>query len=203
MIALMRGEVIHLGLESTILDVHGVGYRVFATPGTLAQLRHGMSAELATSLVVREDALTLYGFASHDQRDTFEILQTVSGVGPKLALAMLAVHSPEDLRRAVDGEELKALQLVPGVGPKSAKRLVLELHGKLGAPSPATPADAPAELDGDPARDNVQDALVGLGWNLKAAEAAVQNVLADPEAPADSAGILRAALLELGGKKRG
>lgn len=200
MIASLRGKVAHIGLDSVVLDVQGVGYRVFATPETLATLRLEAGADLATSLVVREDAMTLYGFASTDERDTFETLQTVSGVGPKLALAMLAVHTPEELRRAVDGEDLKMLQRVPGVGPKSAKRLVLELTGKLGAPlspAPAAPSGG-GEVGGD-----VLEALIGLGWNGKAAKSAVDGVLARPNPPAASAEILRQALLELGGKNRG
>ena len=200
MIALLRGKVAHLGLDCLILEVGGIGYRVFTTPAALADLRHEMEVELFTSLVVREDSLTLFGFPSADERDTFETLQTVSGVGPKLALAMLAVHSPEDLRRAVEAEDLKTLQRVPGVGPKSAKRLALELGGKLGAPAPEPDAAPPVPTA---ARGDVLDALVGLGWNLKAAEGALDAVLAAPEAPTESAPLLRAVLVELGGKNRG
>ncbi|HLR57146.1 MAG TPA: Holliday junction branch migration protein RuvA [Beutenbergiaceae bacterium] len=200
MIALLRGKVAHLGLDSLILEVGGIGYRVFTTPAALAELRHGMDVELATSLVVREDSLTLFGFPSAEERDTYETLQTVSGVGPKLALAMLAVHSPEDLRRAVEAEDLKTLQRVPGVGPKSAKRLALELGGKLGAPTPEPESTAPTP---SAARGDVLDALVGLGWNLKVAEGALDAVLAAPQAPTDSAPLLRAVLVELGGKNRG
>lgn len=200
MIASLRGEVAHIGLDSLMLDVHGVGYRVFTTPTILASLRHGQTATLATSLVVREDSLTIFGFTDADERDVYETLQTVSGVGPKLALAMLAVHTPDDLRRAVDGEDLKMLQLVPGVGPKSAKRLVLELQGKLGA----APGEAPVAAAGEvPARTDVLDALVGLGWNLKAAEGALDVVIAEPDAPAETAALLRATLVVLGGKNRG
>lgn len=198
MIASLHGEVAHIGLDSLILEVGGVGYRILATPQTLAGLRHGQAARLATSLVVREDSLTLFGFLDAEERDMYELLQTVSGVGPKLALAMLAVHAPDDLRRAVEAEDVKTLQLVPGVGPKSAKRLVLELHGKLGAPQGPAPAAAPA-----PARTEVLEALVGLGWNQKVAERALEKVAAGDSAPADSAELLRAALVSLGGKDRG
>ena len=200
MIASLRGEVAHIGLDSLVLDVHGVGYRVFTTPATLASVRHGETAALATSLVVREDSLTIFGFSDVDERDVYETLQTVSGVGPKLALAMLAVHTPDDLRRAVDGEDLKLLQLVHGVGPKSAKRLVLELQGKLGSATGEPPVVA---ADQPPARGDVLDALIGLGWNLKAAEAAVDGVLSDPGAPTETAALLRATLVVLGGKNRG
>lgn len=202
MIASLRGEVSQIGLDSVILDVAGVGYRVFAAPDTLMSLRHGQTATLATSLVVREDAMTLFGFLGAEERDMYETLQTVSGVGPKLALAMLAVHSPDDLRRAVQAEDLKTLQRVPGVGPKSAKRLVLELQGKLGEPLTPEASAAPAG-GGSPASADVVDALVGLGWNLKAAQDAVDGIVAAQDAPSDSAGLLRAALAQLGGGRRG
>lgn len=202
MIALLRGEVCEIGLDSVILDVNGVGYRVFAAPATLASLRHGQTATLATSLVVREDAMTLFGFLHVEERDMYETLQTVSGVGPKLALAMLAVHSPEDLRLAVQEEDVKTLQRVPGVGPKSAKRLVLELQGKLGEPMSPAGASTPQGAS-SPASTDVVNALVGLGWNLKAATDAVDAITGARDAPTDSAGLLRAALAHLGGGQRG
>lgn len=200
MIASVRGDVLRISLDSVDIDVAGLGYRVFTTPHTLAELRHGEEATLATSLVVREDALTLYGFIAVDERDMFEALQTVSGVGPRLALAMLAVHTPDEIRAAVDGEDTKALRRVPGVGEKSAKRLVLELQGKLGAPtSPPRPAAAGSAAAG--AGADVLAALEGLGWNAKAAEKAVAGVLADGHDPADTPGVLRAALQALGGNR--
>ncbi len=198
MIASVRGDVQRISLDSVDLEVAGLGYRVFTTPHTLAELRHGEEATLATSLVVREDALTLYGFAAVDERDMFEALQTVSGVGPRLALAMLAVHTPDEIRAAVDAEDTKALRRVPGVGEKSAKRLVLELQGKLGAPSEppgARPAGAPGS---GTAGADVLAALEGLGWNAKAAEKAVADVLAGGHDPEDTPGVLRAALQTLG-----
>lgn len=201
MIASLSGEVASIGLDSLVLDVNGVGYRIFATPTTLASIRHGAQVRLSTSMVVREDSLTLFGFQSSDERDMYESLQTVSGVGPKLALAMLAVHTPDDLRRAVEDEDLKMLQRVPGVGPKSAKRLVLELQGKLGAPlttpGPGIPAPAPS------GHEDVVAALVGLGWNAKHAEDALATVLEGADAPTESAPLLRSALVVLGGNKRG
>lgn len=200
MISLLAGEVASVGLGSLVVEVHGVGYRVFATPETLASLRRGESVRLSTTLVVREDALTLYGFRDDDERDMFEILQTVSGVGPKLALAMLAVHDPDDLRHAVEAEDHKSLQRVPGVGPKSAKRLVLELQGKLG-PAHEPAAATPASDTG--ARQDVLEALVGLGWSLKVAETALDTVQAAAQPPTASAELLRATLVELGGKQRG
>ncbi|MCR6647553.1 MAG: Holliday junction branch migration protein RuvA [Cellulomonas sp.] len=205
MIASVRGTVLAVRLDSAVVEVGGVGMLVQATPATLAQLRHGQEALLHTSLVVREDSLTLFGFAEDDEREAFEIVQTVSGVGPRLALAMLAVHTPDGLRRAVAGEDLKALERVPGIGRKGAQRIVLELKDRLGAPSAvpvagaAAAAPTPTETN---RRQQVVDALVGLGWNPKVAEEAVTDVLADTEGPLtaeDVPAVLRAALRGLGG----
>ncbi len=201
MIASVRGTVQAVRLDGAVVEVGGVGMLVHATPTTLAGLRVGAEATLATSLVVREDSLTLFGFADADERAVFESVQTVSGVGPRLALAMLAVHSPDTLRRAVATEDLAALKRVPGIGHKGAQRIVLELAGKLGAPSDlAGAAPAPATRTAD-RRGEVVDALVGLGWNAKAAEDAVGGVVDDDAAPvsdADVAAVLRAALRALG-----
>jgi len=109
-----------------VFFLHGVGLSVVCTPTTLASLRVGDEARLSTSLVVREDSLTLYGFADDDARGLFELLQTASGVGPRLAQAMLAVHSPDALRRAIAAADEKALTQVPGIGRKGAQRLILE-----------------------------------------------------------------------------
>lgn len=200
MISSLRGEVAHIGSDSLVLDVHGVGYHVLATPQTLGELRLGQDVQISTSLVIREDSMTLFGFLGTDERDMYETLQTVSGVGPKLALALLAVHSPDELRRAVADEDVKALQLVSGVGPKSAKRLVLELQGKLGAPSPAA---APSRGRTDPAQSDVLTALVGLGWQQKVAADALARVVEQAPDDADTAALLRATLAELGGKTSG
>src|SRR5262249_58645294 len=120
--------------DGAVIDVGGVGLRVQCTPDTLATLRRGEPARVATSLIVREDSLTLFGFGTDDERNVFELLQTASGIGPRLALAMLAVHSPDALRRAVATEDLKALTMVPGIGMKGAQRIVLELNDPIGAP---------------------------------------------------------------------
>ena len=144
MIAHVDGTVSGVAPDGAVIDVGGVGLLVQCTPGTLARLRTGERAKVATSLVVREDALTLYGFASEDERNTFELLQTASGVGPRLALAMLAVFTPDGLRRAVATEDLAALTTVPGIGRKGAQRIVLELAGRLGpAGEPSGPAGHP------------------------------------------------------------
>src|SRR6202050_5529035 len=134
MIAHLDGIVSGVAPDSAVIDVGGVGLLVQCTPGTLATLRVGERAKVATSLTVREDALSLYGFATEDERNVFELLQTASGVGPRLALAMLAVHAPDALRRAVATEDLTTLMLVPGIGRKGAQRIVLEVKGRLGPP---------------------------------------------------------------------
>ncbi|MDF2808008.1 MAG: Holliday junction branch migration protein RuvA [Cellulosimicrobium sp.] len=212
MIASLSGVVASVQLDRAVLEVGGVGYLVHATPATLAALRVGEDARLATSLVVREDSFTLYGFADDDERSVFETVQTVSGVGPRLALAMLAVHTPDALRRAVAGADIAALVRVPGIGNKGAQRIALELGDKLGPPTGDDAPGATSSATGGPdarraddRRDQVVEALVGLGWNLKAADDAVSTVLAEAgvdvvEAP-DVAGALRAALRVLGGPR--
>lgn len=199
MIASVGGLVSALRLDAAVLTVGGVGLLVHASPRTLAGLRVGQVAELATSLVVREDSLTLFGFTDDDERATFETLQTVSGIGPRLALAMLAVHEPEALRRAVATDDLTALRKVPGVGLKGAQRMVLELKGRIGLPGAveAGPAQPPAP-DDDAWRGQVREALVGLGWAAKAADAAVDQVAPAAGEPVDVPAVLRAALQRLG-----
>jgi len=197
-IASLAGTVTTLRLDAAVVDVGGIGVLVHATPRTLATLQAGQTARLATSLVVREDSLTLFGFSDDDERATFETLQTVSGIGPRLALAMLAVHDPQALRRAVATDDLTALRKVPGVGLKGAQRLALELKGKLGAPSDAgTPTSETAVLD-DGWRAQVREALVGLGWAAKAADDALDKVGPAPGEPVDVPAVLRAALQRLG-----
>lgn len=200
MIASVAGVVRSIRLDSVVIEVNGFGMLVFATPSTLAGLRAGVTAELATSLVVREDSLTLFGFATDDERDVFEIVQTVSGIGPRLAVAMLAVHSPDDLRCAVAAQDLAALQKVPGIGRKGAQRIVLELEGRLGAAHGLAGVPVPTSVPDR--RVDVIDALVGLGWTARAAEDAVASVLegsSEPVAAADVPQLLRSALRSLGG----
>jgi Holliday junction DNA helicase RuvA len=211
-IASLSGTVADVRLDRAVIDVGGaggaVGYLVHATPATLSALRVGEPARLATSLVVREDSFTLFGFADDDERAVFEAVQTVSGVGPRLALAMLAVHTPDGLRRAVAGEDIAALMRVPGIGRKGAQRIALELGDKLGPPTGVDPDQTPGGSGAavvDDQRDQVVQALVGLGWNPKAAEDALATVLAqagaDAVAPDEIAGALRAALRVLGGPR--
>lgn len=194
MIAQLTGTVAQVGAAAVILDVQGVGYRVLSTPSTCALLRAGAHATLHTHLVVREDSMTVFGFLSSSERDTFEQLQSVQGVGAKLALAMLAVHAPEALAAAVAAGDRRALEKVPGIGPKVAARLLLELGGKLSLPG----EDAAVASD---ARDEVIEALVGLGWALKQAQAAVDAVAPEPVEPAHTGAALRAALKHLGGTR--
>jgi Holliday junction DNA helicase RuvA len=198
-IAHLNGTVAAVSPDGVVIDVGGVGLRVQCTPDTLASLRPGAPGRVATSLVVREDSLTLFGFATDDERNVFELLQTASGIGPRLALAMLAVHSPDALRRAVAAEDIKMLTMVPGVGNKGAQRIILELKDRLGAPGDLVGNGTASARRAEPSwRDQVQSGLVNLGWSVRDAEAAVAAVEADSgEAEPDVPTALRAALRKL------
>jgi len=178
MIAHLIGSVSAVAPDGAVIDVGGVGLFVQCTPGTLAGLRPGEQARVATSLVVREDSLTLYGFATEDERAVFELLQTASGIGPRLAQAMLAVLSPDALRRAVATEDLAALTSVPGIGRKGAQRIVLELAGRLGAPAGVPAAAGPGPAGAMPShwQDQVRAGLVSLGWAGREADQAIAAV---------------------------
>jgi Holliday junction DNA helicase RuvA len=199
-IAFVRGVVADVTLSSAVLEVGGVGLELLCTPHTLATLHVGSAATLPTSMVVREDSLTLFGFLDDDEKATFELVQTASGVGPKLAQAMLAVLTPDDLRRAVAGEDVKALTRVPGVGQKGAQRIILELKDRIGAPGAVgqarTTRHAPPVTGW---RSQVHAGLVGLGWSAKEADRAVDAVApeGDERAEPDVAALLRAALQSL------
>jgi holliday junction DNA helicase RuvA len=199
MIAHVNGKVAAVGPDTAVVEVGGVGIAVHCTPGTLAGLRVGERARLATSLVVREDSLTLYGFADDDERQVFELVQTAGGVGPRLAQAMLAVHSPDGLRLAFATGDEKALTAVPGIGKKGAQRLLLELKDRLGEPL-GTGAARPAA--GAPGwRDQLHGALVGLGYSAREADDAVAAVAPEAESAGttpDVSALLRAALRGLG-----
>lgn len=201
MIASVRGTVTAVALDHAVIEVGGMGYAVRATPATLATLRRGAEASLATTLVVREESLTLFGFASPDAKELFELVQSVSGVGPKIALALLSVLEPDELRRALAGGDTAALARTPGIGKKSAERLVLELKDKVGAVSGVlSGAVAPT-----PVTDRLVDALAGLGFTARQAADAVAEVTADPADSAVSAGdvglLLRRALAVLGRRR--
>lgn len=200
MIAFVRGTVADVTLTSAVVEVGGVGLELNCTPGTLASLRPGAEAMLPTSMIVREDSMTLFGFLDDDEKSLFEMLLTASGVGPKLAQAMLAVLSPDDLRRAVTTEDVKTLTRVPGIGQKGAQRIVLELKDRIGAPVGAPASRAASGVAPAAAwRDQVHAGLVGLGWSAKEAEKAVDVVApqAEESAEPDVAGLLRAALRSL------
>ncbi|OBI46924.1 Holliday junction branch migration protein RuvA [Mycobacterium colombiense] len=195
MIASVRGEVLEVALDHVVIEAAGVGYRVNATPSTLATLRSGTEARLITAMVVREDSMTLYGFADTETRDLFLTLLSVSGVGPRLAMATLAVHDAAALRQALHDSDVTALTRVPGIGKRGAERMVLELRDKVGVGA----ADAPAGagLNGHAVRSPVVEALVGLGFAAKQAEEATDKVLA-AEHDATTSTALRAALSLLG-----
>lgn len=204
MIAFVRGQVASVTGTEVVIDVGGVGLAVHCTPATTAGARVGEEATFAASLVVREDSLTLYGFADPDERSVFELLQTASGVGPRLAQAMLAVHSPDELRRAVATEDLVALTQVPGIGKKGAQRIVIELKDKLGVPTgasrPAVSANGHEAAGAEGWRAQVHAALLGLGWAAKEADAAVERVapmVGDGLTPTDVPTLLKAALRTL------
>ncbi len=195
MIAFVRGEVAAVTLNSAVVEVGGVGLELMCTPGTLATLRTGQRAALPTSMVVREDSLTLFGFLDDDEKATFELVQTASGVGPKLAQAMLAVLPPDDLRRAVASEDVPTLTKVPGIGQKGAQRIILELRDRLGAPADVIRRGGPVAAA--TWRDQVQQGLVGLGWSAKEADKAVDAVADDAGDQPDVSALLRAALRTL------
>ncbi|MDT8912452.1 Holliday junction branch migration protein RuvA [Amycolatopsis sp. PS_44_ISF1] len=201
MISSVHGEVLSVGLDHAVVEVGGVGFAVQATPATLSTLRRGEKVRLHTALIVREDSLTLFGFADADARELFGLLQTVSGIGPRLALATLAVLEPDKLRAAVVEGNITVLTQVPGIGRKGAERLSLELRDKvsalggLGGAGDAPVVSAPGAL-----RAEVVEALAGLGFPAKQAEQAVDRVLAEGDGHT-TATVLRAALATLGRKQ--
>jgi Holliday junction DNA helicase RuvA len=188
--------VLDIALDHTVIEAAGVGYKVMAAPSTLATLRRGSEARLITAMIVREDSMTLYGFADAEARDLFSTLLGVSGVGPKIGLATLAVYDAQTLRQALAAGDVTALTRVPGIGKRGAERMVLELRDKIGAvPS----AGGLVGVSGHAIRGPVVEALVGLGFAAKQAEEATDKVLAEePDATTSSA--LRAALSMLGRK---
>lgn len=203
MIATLTGTVSSLGLDSLVLDVRGVGYLVRTTPAALAHTRHGAELTLHTELVVREDSMTLFGFPAPAEAEAFRVVQSVSGIGPRLALSVLAVLSPEDLARAVAAQDTKAITKVPGIGPKVAGRMMLELGGKLAPPADAAPAagQAAPAAPVDAAAAQVVEALVGLGWPEKASATAVEETAAELGGAPEAGELLRGSLRRLGGAR--
>lgn len=200
MISFLRGTVAHVGLSAAVIDLNGAGMSVNATPRTLSRLRTGEEGKLYTSLIVREDSLTLFGFASEDEREVFDFLLSVSGVGPRLALAVLAVHEPEAIRVAAHTGDSKTFTTVPGIGPKVGARIVLELAGKL-VPHGDAGITAPAVSAATVWKPQVVAAMTSLGWSEKDATSSIDKALDDsPElaAKGNVAEILRTTLRWLG-----
>ncbi|SOC50606.1 Holliday junction DNA helicase subunit RuvA [Blastococcus aggregatus] len=201
MIASVNGRVAAVSPDGAVVEVGGIGLAVQCTPGTIARLQVGENARLSTSLIVREDSLTLYGFADDDERQLFELLQTANGVGPRLAQAVLAIHPPREVRRAVSLADVKALMQVPGIGKKGAERLILELRDRLGSISTDTsldgpaPAGLPSVTPVAPWRDQLTSALVGLGWSGKEAETAVVELAPVADAQIVETGSVEVAVL--------
>lgn len=202
MISFVRGTVATVGIDRLVIDVGAVGLTVVCTPGTARSVRHGEHVELMTSMVVREDGWTLYGFLDSDERSTFEQTQTVSGIGPRIALALLESLSPDDLRRAVGSGDEAALMKVSGIGRKGAQRLILELGDRLGQPSPTLDPSSRSSASGW--RASVEAGLTSLGWSAREAEQAVAAIDPDTAAAATAAGpaadigsLLKAALRTL------
>jgi Holliday junction DNA helicase RuvA len=194
MISAVRGEVLEVALDHAVIEAAGIGYRVNATPSTLATLRQGTEARLVTAMIVREDSMTLYGFPDSDTRDLFLTLLSVSGVGPRLGMATLAVHDAAALRQALADGDVAALTRVPGIGKRGAERMVVELRDKVGLVGATVGAPA---VNGHAVRSPVVEALVGLGFAARQAEEATDKVLAgDHDATTSSA--LRTALSLLG-----
>ncbi len=204
MIASVRGRVVAVSPDGAVVEVGGVGLSVVCTPTTLAALRVGEEARLATSLVVREDSLTLYGFADDDARGLFELLQTASGVGPRLAQAVLAVHSPDVVRKAVATGDTATLTRVPGIGKKGAERLILELRDRLGPVGGSVGASGLSlAVGGITWQDQVRQALVGLGWSPSQADQAIGVVSADLGAePAPGVPVLLKRAIQILGRAR-
>jgi holliday junction DNA helicase RuvA len=197
MIASVRGEVLDVALDHVVIEAAGVGYKVMATPATLATLHRGSEARLITAMIVREDSQTLYGFADGDARDLFLTLLGVSGIGPKIALATLAVYDAPALRQALADGDITALTRVPGIGKRGAERLALELRDKIG---PVGTSAVATSVNGHAIRNPVVEALVGLGFAAKQAEEATDKVLAGDDGASTSTA-LRSALSLLGKTK--
>jgi holliday junction DNA helicase RuvA len=198
MISRVRGQVLGIGLDHVVVEVGGVGLAITATPATLATLRTGTEAVLATALVVREDSLTLFGFADKQALELFTLLLTVSGIGPRIAMATLAVLDPDQLRAALAEGSVTVLTQVPGIGRKGAERLIIELRDKVG--SLASAAAESVVSGAGQVRGSVVEALVGLGFAARQAEQAVDAVMAG-NGTADTSTVLRTALATLGKKR--
>lgn len=204
MIDSLNGEVLTIGLDHAVIECSGVGYRFLATPQTLGRLTRGESARVMTSMVVKDDGVTLYGFGDADAREMFHKLQNVSGLGPKLALASLSVFDPGELSSHIAAGDAKTIQSIPGVGKKMAERIALELKDKVEAFVPAGNAPAAAEATGankgsSLISEQVVEALVGLGFQERSARPVV-DALVEEQPEEDASALLRQALSQLGKK---
>ncbi|MDO5081930.1 Holliday junction branch migration protein RuvA [Arachnia propionica] len=198
MISQLTGTVAHAGTTWFVIDVAGVGYRALCTPDTAAALRPGEVTTVHTSLVVREDSLTLFGFGTEAEREMFELVQAPSGVGPKVALAICSVLSPGDLRRAVTGDDTRAISRAPGVGPKMAQKIILELRDKAALLALDDSSTVTGPPQGDQAwREQVTEGLQGLGWSAKDAAAACDAIAEQAATGASIRQLMRAALSSL------
>ena len=201
MISSLTGEIQEVAVDSAVIAVGGVGYVFAASPNTVSALRIGQETTVQTLLLIRDDNPVLYGFGTADEREIFEIMMTVSGIGPRIALAVLSIFDPDQVRRHISEQDDKAFTQVPGIGPKSARRIILELSGKL---VPREESDGPGtqSVTGQPAwQEQVQQALVGLGWKEKdAAKGIALAIKADPglATSANVSDALRASLQNLG-----
>ena len=193
MISRVLGTVAQIGVDDVVVVYGGLGFKVFIVPPLASELHKGDEIELYTHLIVREDALTLYGFKTEEERKVFEILMSVTGIGPRIGLAALSVFSPNDLRRAVADQDAATLARIPGVGKKVASRMLVELGDKLGLPAQLPEASAPSA---GVVEAEVKAALIGLGWN----EAKAESVLSERGGKGlNASDLLLAALMKLGG----
>ena len=204
MIASLRGTVLTIGLDHAVIECAGVGYKFLATPVTLGSLRRGEEATVLTSMVVKEDSMTLYGFGNDEDREMFHVLQSVSGLGPKLAVAALSVMGAGQLAAAISSGDAKTLQSIPGVGKRMAERLALELKDKVSVFAPQAGAGevttGTSAVVNAPVVEQVVEALVGLGFSDKAARPVVESIV-ETDPAAETSTVLRGALAQLGRKK--
>lgn len=187
MIASLSGKIIHFDQDSLVVEVGGIGYRVYVPDPTRDQYRRGDMIKLHTYFVVRQDALSLYGFEAHEERDLFELLLSVNGVGPRLALAVLSVLNPETVRRSVLNEQPEIFSRVPGVGKKTAQKILFHLHDKLPSVDGLEPVSTYSDIDTE-----ILNALTALGYSVVEAQAALQSIPRDT--PQDVEARLRLAL---------
>lgn len=176
MISFVRGTVAHVSADSLVIDLGAVGVTVQCTPATALSVRHGEHLELMTTTVVREDGWTLFGFAEADERTVFEQVQTVSGIGPRIALALLGTLTPDDLRRAVAADDETTLMRVPGIGRKGAQRLILELKDRIGPALGVTRTERPSSAANASWQGAVTAGLTSLGWTPREAEQAIAQI---------------------------